>query len=69
MQLQVLLENAATTEEQKELLKSGYEMLVENNQMGERFKFLAVYPKVLESHLQAYPPTAFTKTTRTTGTT
>lgn len=60
MQLQVLLEKATTTEE----LKSGYEMLVENNQMGERFKFLAVYPKVLESHLQAYPPTAFTKSTK-----
>lgn len=62
MQLQVLLEKATTTEE----LKSGYEMLVENNQMGERFKFLAVYPKVLDSHLQAYPPTAFTKSTEST---
>lgn len=51
----------ATTEEQKELLKSGYEMLVENNQMGERFKFLAVYPKVLKDHLEKYPPTAFVK--------
>lgn len=63
--MQVLLEKA-TTEEQKELLKSGYEMLVENNQMGERFKFLAVYPKVLESHLRSYPPTAFTKSTKST---
>lgn len=45
--------------EQKDLLKSGYEMLVDNDQMGQRFKFLSVYPKVLEQHLKKNPPTAF----------
>lgn len=54
----MLLQKAAD-EQQKELLRSGYEMLVDNKQMGERFKFLAIYPKVLEDHLAKYPPTGF----------
>lgn len=55
--LKVLIENASA--EQQDLLKSGFEMLTSENQMGSRFKFLAVYPKVLADHLEKYPPSAF----------
>lgn len=54
---QMLLKKAS--EEQQELLKSGYEMLINPQEMGDRFKFLAIYPKVLEDHLNKFPPTAF----------
>lgn len=59
--LEVLVKNA-TTDAAKEQLKSGYEMLTSPTQMGSRFKFLSIFPKVLESHLQKFPVNAF-KTT------
>ncbi|GBM12624.1 Protein arginine methyltransferase NDUFAF7, mitochondrial [Araneus ventricosus] len=48
----------ATPENQKSL-KTGYDMLVNPNQMGERFKFLALYPVVLKDFLCKYPPPGF----------
>lgn len=46
-------------EENKKSLKSGYEMLMSPDQMGERFKFLALYPTVLKDFLNKYPPAGF----------
>lgn len=56
--LKVLVENAKT-EENKETLKSGYEMLTSPTQMGSRFKFFTIFPKVLETHLAKFPVNAF----------
>lgn len=46
-------------EDQKKILTSAYKMLTASDQMGERFKFLAAYPRVLKDHLVKFPPTAF----------
>ncbi|KAG8173435.1 hypothetical protein JTE90_007019 [Oedothorax gibbosus] len=43
-------------------LKTGYEMLTSPDQMGERFKFLALYPTILEDFLTKYPPAGFDQT-------
>lgn len=48
----------ATPEIQKSL-KSGYDMLTNEDQMGERFKFFAIYPKVFNIVLEKYPPAGF----------
>ena len=57
--IKVLLESCQS-DEQRELLKSGYEMLVHPDKMGTRFKFLAVFPEVLKEILQKHPVIAFT---------
>ncbi|KFM66631.1 Protein midA-like protein, mitochondrial, partial [Stegodyphus mimosarum] len=49
------LMQAASVENQNSL-KSGYDMLINPEQMGERFKFLAMYPLVLKDFLSRYPP-------------
>lgn len=51
------MENASP--EQQDSLKSGYDMLTKADQMGERFKFFAVYPKVMDVILKRYPPAGF----------
>lgn len=56
--LEVLMKNA-TTDETKEQLKSGYEMLTSPTQMGTRFKFLSIFPKVLQTHLEKFSVNAF----------
>lgn len=56
--LEVLMKNAKN-DDTKETLQSGYEMLTSPSQMGSRFKFFSMFPKVLESHLQKYPVNAF----------
>ncbi|XP_068239794.1 protein arginine methyltransferase NDUFAF7, mitochondrial [Palaemon carinicauda] len=45
-------------EERKNLI-SGYEMLTDPKQMGERFKFFAMFPGVVKSFLVKYPPAGF----------
>lgn len=44
-----------------ESLKSGYKMLTDPMQMGSRFKFFAMFPKVLENHLKNYPVSGFSE--------
>ncbi|KAL0275519.1 UNVERIFIED_CONTAM: hypothetical protein PYX00_003344 [Menopon gallinae] len=44
----------------KEQLKSSYQMLVDKSQMGERYKCMAAFPRVLKSHLEKYPVAGFT---------
>ncbi|XP_065568547.1 protein arginine methyltransferase NDUFAF7 homolog, mitochondrial-like isoform X1 [Artemia franciscana] len=56
--LQRLLQNSSA-EVSKDLI-SGYRMLTERDQMGERFKLLAFFPKVLQDHLTKFPPVSFT---------
>lgn len=53
-----LMKNATSPDDAKSL-KSGYNMLVDPSQMGSRFKFFAMFPKVLESHLQKFPVAGF----------
>lgn len=56
--LKKLIENAKSTED-TELLNSGYNMLTDPSKMGERFKFFAMFPKVLEEHLKKFPVNGF----------
>lgn len=56
----------STSSEDASSLKSGYEMLTDPTKMGSRFKFFAIFPKVLESHLIKYPVSGFFKSNATT---
>lgn len=58
--IDVLIEKAEN-EENKNSLKTGYEMLTSPEQMGTRFKFFSMFPKVLQSHLQKFPVNGFTQ--------
>ncbi|BFF90300.1 protein arginine methyltransferase NDUFAF7 homolog mitochondrial [Drosophila madeirensis] len=55
--LEQLLANALP--ENETLIRSGYEMLTADEQMGKRFKFLAMFPGVLASHLEKFPVAGF----------
>lgn len=48
-----------TDDSQKEILKSGLDMLVNPEKMGQRFKFLSFFPSVLKSHLTKFPVAGF----------
>lgn len=50
--LEILLSKSLP--EEKENLKSGYDMLVNPEKMGQRFKFFAMFPSVLRDHLTKY---------------
>ncbi|XP_047483297.1 protein arginine methyltransferase NDUFAF7, mitochondrial-like isoform X1 [Penaeus chinensis] len=52
-----LLKNSKP-EEQTNLI-SGFKMLTDRHQMGERFKFLAFFPGVVKDFLLKYPPAGF----------
>lgn len=56
-----ILVGKADSEENKNSLKTGYEMLTSPEQMGARFKFFAMFPKVLQSHLEKFPVNGFTQ--------
>lgn len=55
--MQALKEKA--DEKQKESLDYGFHMMLDENKMGKRFKFLAVVPAVLQDFLKKYPPAGF----------
>lgn len=55
--LEVLLSNCE--ENQKESLKSGYNMITSTDKMGSRFKFLSMFPSVLKDHLTKFPVNGF----------
>jgi NADH dehydrogenase [ubiquinone] 1 alpha subcomplex assembly factor 7 len=55
--LEMLLENS--DEPQKDILKSGLDMLINPEKMGKRFKFLSFFPHVLKSHLKKFPVSGF----------
>lgn len=55
--LETLLEKGS--DEEKEVLKSGLDMLVNPEKMGKRFKFFSFFPSVLKDHLAKYPVYGF----------
>lgn len=52
------MENAKSDED-REKIKKGYEMLIEPTKMGDRFKFMAFYPSSMAEMLNKYPPLGF----------
>ena len=46
-------------EEEKEVIKSAYEMLTGEDKMGSSFKFLAVFPATMKAIHEKYPPVGF----------
>lgn len=54
-----LLKNA--TEEQKQQIVSGYDMLMNEEKMGTRFKAFSFFPAVLKYHLEKFPVAGFIK--------
>lgn len=40
-------------------IKSGYDMIMEKDKMGECFKFMAFFPEVLKNFLAQHPPVGF----------
>lgn len=46
-------------EEERKNLTSGYKMLTDPTQMGERFKFFSIFPDVVKAFLIKYPPAGF----------
>lgn len=57
VRLEKLIEKAS--ENDREILKSGYDMLTNPDKMGSRFKFLSIFPSVLKSHLTKNPVFGF----------
>lgn len=49
----------SATPEQLESLEFGYSMMTDKDQMGERFKFLALLPEVLKKIVEKYPVAGF----------
>lgn len=58
IRLEKLVENAESPDAANSL-KSGYSMLTDPSKMGSRFKFFAMFPKVLENHLKKFPVGGF----------
>jgi SAM-dependent MidA family methyltransferase len=56
---QALLESESITPEQKEILKSSVNMMINPDSMGERFKFFSMFPSVLDEHLKKFPVLGF----------
>ena len=61
MGAQARLDKLLTTsgDEEKIILNSGFEMLVSPEKMGNRFKFLGVFPHVLIDHITKFPVSGF----------
>lgn len=62
MHIQARLDNLiknATSEEQRSQLSSGYDMLINPQKMGERFKFMALFPLDMQEDLLQNPPAGF----------
>lgn len=55
--LQTLIESCQ--KEEIDILKSSLDMLMNPNKMGMRFKFLSLFPRVLENHLKKFPVNGF----------
>jgi NADH dehydrogenase [ubiquinone] 1 alpha subcomplex assembly factor 7 len=61
MEAQSRLENLlkSSPENEHENLKSAFEMLTSTEQMGSRFKFFSIFPRVLKEHLERFPVNGF----------
>lgn len=51
--------SGAATQDERDTLRSGFEMLTAEQQMGARFKFFAMFPSVLREHLVRFPVSGF----------
>jgi len=49
----------AKSEEQRNYLRSSFEMLVNEDKMGSRFKVMALFPNVMKPYFALRPPTGF----------
>lgn len=58
LSFQVLHKNM-NKEEDKQKLTAAYNMLVDPQKMGERFKFMAFYPSAMGEILEKHPPVGF----------
>lgn len=56
--LKNLMDKADSTDDANSL-QSGYNMLTDPSKMGLRFKFFAMFPKVLDDHLIKFPVSGF----------
>lgn len=54
-----MLQKHCTSEEQRQTLKSGFDMLMDKDKMGARFKFMSFFPSILQQYLSQYPPEGF----------
>lgn len=54
----MLLKNCKTHKEREELL-SGYKIIMDPKEMGNRFKFISFFPAVLEPYLSQVPVEGF----------
>ena len=54
-----MLLKASETEEEREVIRSAYEMLTDESKMGSRFKFSAVFPATMGKIHEKYPPVGF----------
>lgn len=55
-----LMEKAASADDANSL-QSGYNMLTDPSKMGSRFKFFAMFPKIIENHLKKFPVSGFSE--------
>lgn len=56
--LEMLLKHVKD-EKQGEILQSGYNMIVDKDQMGSRYKFFSAFPAVLKERFEQYPVLGF----------
>lgn len=59
MRLKKLTSSAAASSETRAGLKSAFDMLVSPEQMGARFKFMAIFPKTMAQIHSRFPPAGF----------
>ncbi|XP_078047941.1 protein arginine methyltransferase NDUFAF7, mitochondrial isoform X2 [Augochlora pura] len=57
VRLQMLLQNAS--KETKNRLESEYHMIIDEDKMGNKFKFLSLFPFILKDYFQKCPVTGF----------
>ncbi|XP_014242574.1 protein arginine methyltransferase NDUFAF7, mitochondrial isoform X2 [Cimex lectularius] len=58
IRLEVLLKKSKSKEE-KEMLLSGYKMIMDRDKMGECFKFMSFFPSVVKELLEQFPVVGF----------
>lgn len=54
-----ILQKKCKSEEQRRALKSGFDMLMDKDKMGECYKVMSFFPSVLQQYLSRYPPEGF----------
>ncbi|XP_049846873.1 protein arginine methyltransferase NDUFAF7, mitochondrial isoform X1 [Schistocerca gregaria] len=60
LRLKVLLSQSDS--EKRKIILAAYQMMVDEDNMGQRFKFLCMFPAVLQDHLNKFPVAGFSGT-------